>query len=82
MGEVFEEQSFLGGQFDEEQRARGSGSPRFEESEGCCCGVVTNVFPTAYADVSKVWDHISLPVKVLSRIDGRDIPFPIIPTNV
>ena len=37
-------------------------------------GVVTNVFRTAYADVSKVWDHNSLPVKVLSRIDGRDIP--------
>jgi hypothetical protein len=45
-------------------------------------GVVTNVFPTAYADVSKVWDHNSLPVRVLSRNDGRDIPFPIIPTNV
>jgi hypothetical protein len=45
-------------------------------------GVVTNVFPTTYADVSKVWDHNSLPVKVLSRIDGRDIPFPIIPINV
>ena len=44
-------------------------------------GVVTNVFPTAYADVSKVWDHNSLPVKVLSCNDGRDIPFPIIPTN-
>lgn len=45
-------------------------------------GVVTNVFPTAYADVSKVWDHNLLPVKVLPRNDGRDIPFPIIPTNV
>jgi hypothetical protein len=45
-------------------------------------GVVTNVYPTAYADVSKVWDHNSLPIKLLSSNDGRDIPFPIIPTNV
>jgi hypothetical protein len=82
MGEMFEEQRFLGRQFDESSAHEEGKVLVLRNPKVAAVGVVTNVFPTAYADVSKVWDHNSLPVKVLSRIDGRDIPFPIIPTNV